>query len=236
MSENDKRKELNMSDYILEMNDVSYGYQDGGKKRMILKKLNYKFEKGRFYTILGPSGSGKTTLLSMASALDVPEGGSIRYEGEELKKIGYARYRRNHMAIIFQKYNLIDYLTGLENVEANMMITDNKVRGDRREISYKILDAMGIVKTKADRRVTKLSGGEQQRIAIARALAKDVDLILGDEPTGALDTATSNEVIGLFKLLASEYGKTIILVTHSDDVASKSDISLRLRDGQLVPF
>ncbi|HPQ47413.1 MAG TPA: ABC transporter ATP-binding protein [Clostridia bacterium] len=225
-----------MSDFILELKDISYGYQDGGKKRMILKNCSYKFERGKFYTILGPSGSGKTTLLSMASALDVPEDGVIEYEGRELKKIGYNKYRRNHMAIIFQKYNLVDYLTGIENVEAGMMIGRHKVRGDKKEISYKILDAMGIVKTKADRRVTKLSGGEQQRVAIAKALAKDVDLILGDEPTGSLDTATSNEVIELFRLLANEYGKTIILVTHSDAVAAKSDVSLRLRDGQLMPF
>ncbi|MBN2883907.1 MAG: ATP-binding cassette domain-containing protein, partial [Clostridia bacterium] len=101
-----------MSNFILEMKDVSYGYQDGGRKRMILKNCSYKFERGKFYTILGPSGSGKTTLLSMASALDVPEGGTIEYEGTELKKIGYSKYRRNHMAIIFQKYNLVDYLTG----------------------------------------------------------------------------------------------------------------------------
>ncbi len=229
-------KENNMSDYILEMNDISYGYQDGGKKRMILKNLNYKFEKGKFYTILGPSGSGKTTLLSMISALDVPESGNILFEGKTLKSIGYSKYRRNCMSIIFQKYNLIDYLTGLENVEASMLITDNKISGDKKDVSYKILEAMGIVKTKADRRVGKLSGGEQQRIAIARALAKDVNLILGDEPTGALDTATSNAVIDLFKYLAKEYGKTIILVTHSDDVAAQSDIALRLSDGQLQPF
>jgi len=222
-----------MSEYILELENVSYGYHDGGKKRMILKNLSFNFEKGRFYTILGPSGSGKTTLLSVISALDNPESGSIKFEEKELKAIGYSKYRRNHMAIIFQKYNLIDYLTGIENVEANMIIAKSKFAGDRKETAYKILNTMGIVKTKADRRVTKLSGGEQQRIAIARALAKDVDLILGDEPTGALDTATSDEVINLFKFLAQEYGKTIILVTHSDDVAAKSDISLRLNDGQL---
>lgn len=222
-----------MSEYILEMENVSYGYQDGGKKRMILKNLSFGFEKGKFYTILGPSGSGKTTLLSVISALDNPDSGNIRFENKDLKAIGYNKFRRNHMAIIFQKYNLIDYLTGIENVEANMIIAKNKFTGDRKDTAYKILNTMGIVKTKADRRVTKLSGGEQQRIAIARALAKDVDLILGDEPTGALDTATSDEVINLFRFLAQEYGKTIILVTHSDDVAAKSDISLRLNDGQL---
>lgn len=222
-----------MNNIIFELDNISYGYLDGGNKKMILKNLSYKFEKGKFYTILGPSGSGKTTLLAMASALDIPESGKILFEGKEIKKIGYSRFRRNHMAIIFQKYNLTEYLTGMENVESSMLITDNKIKGDKKTIAYKILNTIGIVKTKANRRVTKLSGGEQQRVAIARALAKDVELILGDEPTGALDTATSNEVIKLFQSLARDYGKTIILVTHSDDVAKKSDIALLLKNGQL---
>lgn len=222
-----------MSEYIFELNNISYGYVDGGKKRNILNDLNYKFERGKFYTILGPSGSGKTTLLAIASALDSPEKGVVKYEGKDIKKIGHTKFRRNNMAIVFQKYNLTDYLTGVENVESNMMIIDKKVPGDKKDIAYSILNSMGIVKSKADRRVTKLSGGEQQRVAIARALSKDVPLILGDEPTGALDTATSKEVIALFKKLVKEYDKTIILVTHSDDVAQSSDISLKLNAGQL---
>jgi len=113
------------------------------------------------------------------------------------------------------------------------MIVDKKIPGNQKEIAYKVLNSMGIVRSKADRKVTKLSGGEQQRVAVARALSKDVPLILGDEPTGALDTATSKEVIALFKKLVKEYNKTIILVTHSDDVASNSDISLMLKNGKL---
>jgi putative ABC transport system ATP-binding protein len=223
-----------MGSIIFELDHLFYGYIDGGKKRMILNDLSFQFEKGRFYTILGPSGSGKTTLLALASALDVPEKGKIMYQGKDIKNIGYTKFRRNHMAIVFQKYNLTDYLTGVENVESNMMIMEQKAGKSRRKIAYKILDSMGIVQSKADRLVTKLSGGEQQRVAIARALAKDVDLILGDEPTGALDTATAKEIIGLFRQLAHDYGKTIILVTHSDDVAGSSDITLRLRDGKLA--
>lgn len=222
-----------MKEHIFELKNISYGYIDGGKKRNILNDLSYKFEKGKFYTILGPSGSGKTTLLAIASALDSPEKGSVLFEGKDIKKIGHTKFRRNNMAIIFQKYNLVDYLTGAENVESNMMIVDKKIPGNNKDIAYKILNSMGIVKTKADRRVTKLSGGEQQRVAVARALSKDVPLILGDEPTGALDTATSKEVITLFKKLVKEYNKTIILVTHSDDVAQSSDVSLRLNAGKL---
>ena len=219
---------------IFELEQLSYGYIDGGKKRMILNDLSFQFEKGKFYTILGPSGSGKTTLLALASALDVPEKGRVLFNGTDIKKIGYTKFRRSNMAIIFQKYNLTDYLSGLENVEANMMIVNNKAVSGRKDIAYKILETVGIVRSKADRRVTKLSGGEQQRVAIARALAKDVDLIMGDEPTGALDTATAREVIELFKRLAHDYGKTIIIVTHSDEVAASSDISLQLMEGKLV--
>lgn len=223
-----------MKSYIFELEQISYGYIDGGKKRQILNDLSFRFEKGKFYTILGPSGSGKTTLLALASALDVPEKGRVLYQENDIRKIGYTKFRRNHMAIIFQKYNLTDYLTGVENVESNMMIVDQKRKEDRKEIAYKILDSMGIVQSKADRRISKLSGGEQQRVAIARALAKDVELILGDEPTGALDTATAKEIIGLFQRLAHDYGKTIIIVTHSDDVARNSDVALRLQDGKLI--
>lgn len=222
-----------MKDIIFELKNITYGYIDGGKKRVILDDLNYEFERGKFYTILGPSGSGKTTLLAIASALDTPERGQVLFEGSDIKKLSHTKFRRNNMAIIFQKYNLTDYLTGVENVESNMMIVDKKISGNQKEIAYKVLNSMGIVRSKADRKVTKLSGGEQQRVAVARALSKDVPLILGDEPTGALDTATSKEVIALFKKLVKEYNKTIILVTHSDDVASNSDISLMLKNGKL---
>lgn len=222
-----------MSEIIFQLNNISYGYVDGGKKRVILDNLSYDFERGKFYTILGPSGSGKSTLLAIACALDNPEKGTVKYEGEDIKKMGFTKFRRNKIAIVFQKYNLMDYLTGVENVESDMMIIDKKINGDKKQIAYKILEKVGIVKSKADRRVTALSGGEQQRVAIARALATDVDLILGDEPTGALDTATEKEVIGLLKTLAREYNKTIILVTHSDDVANESDVKLRLKNGKL---
>ncbi len=232
-----------MNEPLLTLANLSYGYTDGGRKRMILEDLSYRFEAGRFYTILGPSGSGKSTLLALASALDVPEKGTVAYRGQDIRRIGLDVFRRRHMAIIFQKYNLIDYLTGMENVVSNLgKIRSGTTSGSgrqaggadpRRETAYRILEAMGIVRSKADRRVTKLSGGEQQRVAIARALAKDVDLIFADEPTGALDTATAREVIGLFKRLSGTYGKTIIVVTHSDEVAACSDCVLRLRDGRL---
>lgn len=222
-----------MDETFFQLENISYGYLDGGKKRVILDELNYDFHEGKFYTILGPSGSGKSTLLAIASALDLPEKGAVKFKGKDIRSIGITRFRRNIIALIFQKYNLMDYLTGVENVETDMMIIDKKINGNKKTIAYKILEKVGIVKTKADRIVTKISGGEQQRVAVARALAKDAELILGDEPTGALDTATQKEIIDLFKMLAHEYGKTIIIVTHSDEVARQSDIILHLRDGKL---
>lgn len=222
-----------MGDAFFQLDKIVYSYIDGTKKRVILNDLSYDFSQGKFYTVLGPSGSGKSTLLAIASALDQPEQGVIKFRGKDIRQIGYTQFRRNNIAIIFQKYNLMNYLTAVENVEADMMIIHRHLPGNRRELAYKILDSLGIVRSKADRQVTALSGGEQQRVAISRALAKDVELILGDEPTGALDTATQKEIINLFKTLAHEYGKTIILVTHSDEVAEQSDIVLHLRDGKL---
>ena len=189
---------------ILKLEKLNYGYTDGGYRRQILKDLSYEFEQGRFYTILGPSGSGKTTLLSIIAGLDKQESGKIYYEGEDLEKIGLNKYRRNKIGIVFQQYNLISYLTGLENIELAMTETDNKIPKNQKEVAYALLEKFGIVKTKADRLVTKLSGGEQQRVAIARAIASNVDLIFADEPTGNLDTATEEEIIRIFRMLTEE--------------------------------
>jgi putative ABC transport system ATP-binding protein len=218
---------------ILAFNDLTFCYEDGGKKRVILDQLSYKFEEGKFYTILGPSGSGKSTLLALACALDEPESGHVSFRGKNIKDIGFTSYRRDYISIIFQKYNLINHLTGVENVESDLMITKKKVK-DMRSLGYKVLNMVGIVRSKADRLVKKLSGGEQQRVAIARAISKDTKLILADEPTGALDSETEDEVISIFKKMTKEYNKTVIVVTHSNEVASKSDVTLRLKKGKLI--
>ena len=218
---------------ILRLEDICYGYEDGGYRREILKHLSYEFEEGEFYTILGPSGSGKTTLLSIIAGLDRPEQGKIYYENEDIEKIGLNKYRRNKVGIVFQSYNLINYLTGLENIELAMCETENKIPKNRKEIAYALLEKFGIVKSKADRLVTRLSCGEQQRIAIARAIASNVDLIFADEPTGNLDSATEEEIIKIFKMLTSEFGKTVIVVTHSNEVSKLSDHRVLLHDGVL---
>lgn len=218
----------------LKIDHISYGYVDGGYRREILKDLSYEFEESKFYTILGPSGSGKTTLLSILAGLDSQESGTIYFDNEDIKQLGLYKYRRNKIGVVFQAYNLIQYLTGIENIEVAMLETDNKMPKNHKEIGYALLDKFGIVKSKADRLVTHLSGGEQQRIAIARALASNVDLIFADEPTGNLDTATENEIIHIFKLLTEKFGKTVIVVTHSNEVSKLSDHRVFLQDGKLI--
>jgi len=218
---------------ILRLENINYSYIDGGYERKILNDLSYTFEAGKFYTILGPSGSGKTTLLSIIAGLDEPKSGNIYFEGKNLKEIGLHKYRRNDISIVFQQYNLISYLTAHENVMLAMSETDNQLPKDRKQVAYSLLEKFGIVHTKADRLVNQLSGGEQQRVAIARSLASNVNLIFADEPTGNLDTATEKEIINVFKELAHEFSKTVIVVTHSDTVSAMSDQRILLTDGIL---
>ena len=213
---------------ILEVKDLLYYYQDGSKKRIILEGVNASFERGKFYTILGESGSGKTTFLSLISALDAPKEGVILYEGKDIREIGYERYRRNMIAIVFQNYNLVQYMTAVENVLVAMGITENRIEGDYKEVAYGLLEKVGIDRQTANRRVTRLSGGEQQRTAIARALSTNVDIIMADEPTGNLDHDTSEGIIELFMNLAHEMNKCVIMVTHDLNIAEKSDVILRL--------
>jgi len=218
---------------MLKLENISYSYIDGGNKRTILENINYEFEKGKFYTILGPSGSGKTTLLSIIAGLDRPESGKVYYDGEDIEKIGLTNYRKNKIGIVFQQFNLLTYLTAIENIELAMTETDNEIPKNMREVAYALLEKFGIVKSKADRMVNKLSGGEQQRVAIARAIASNVDLIFADEPTGNLDTDTEKEIIKIFKNLTAEYGKTVIVVTHSTVVSDLSDYRTYLNNRTL---
>ena len=219
---------------ILKLENINYSYVDGGMKRQILNNCSFEFEKGKFYTILGPSGSGKTTLLSIIAGLDSCESGTFYFDGEDVKKIGLSQYRRNKIAIVFQQFNLISYLSGIENVQLAMTETDNSIPKNQKDVGYALLEKFGIVKSKADRLVSRLSGGEQQRVAIARAIASNVDLIFADEPTGNLDTATEQEIVKIFKLLTEEYGKTVIVVTHSNAVSEFSDLRVKLVDGDLI--
>ncbi len=217
---------------FLTAENVNYFYQDGDYKRFILKDVSCTFERGVFYTILGASGSGKTTFLSLLSALDKPQSGKILYEDEAIEDIGFESYRRNKIGIIFQAYNIIPFMTAVENVRVAMSITDNELPQEQENVAYNLLDYMGISKEKADRTVNKLSGGEQQRVAIARALATNVDLILADEPTGNLNEEIEIEIVDTFKKLAHEHNKCVIVVTHSSQIAEQSDVTFRLSKGK----
>lgn len=157
---------------IMEIRNIRYSYDD---KRNVLKNVNAELEAGKMYAILGASGCGKTTLLSLLGGLDSPQSGQILYNGEGIEKAGLAAHRKNHVAFIFQSYNLIDYLTPRENVALTSKVPP-----------MPILERMGLTEEESRRNVLKLSGGQQQRVAIARALASDASVILADEPTGSV--------------------------------------------------
>ena len=213
---------------ILETKDLYFTYPDGDERKVILNDVNVSFEKGKFYTILGASGSGKTTFLSLIAALDKAERGEILYEGKSLSEIGYEKYRRNNVGIVFQSYNLIPYMNAVENVMVAMSITDNEMEKDMKSQALRILESVGIDGSKATRRINRLSGGEQQRVAIARAISTNVEVVLADEPTGNLDAKTSETIIEIFKELAHKQNKCVIMVTHSEKIANQSDVILKL--------
>lgn len=187
---------------VLEFKNVNYSYKDAGKELIILDSVDFNFESGKFYTILGPSGSGKTTALSLASALDSPKSGEILYEGNDIKKIGLTNYRNQYIGIVFQAYNLINYMTGIQNIVTAMEITKNEI-SDRKQKAYELIEKVGLKREEGERSVLNLSGGQQQRVAIARALSTNAKIILADEPTGNLDSKTSVDIIKLFQKVSS---------------------------------
>ena len=204
---------------ILEVKGLQYSYEN---KKRVLRGINAQMEQGKMYAILGPSGCGKTTLLSLLGGLDSPSSGQILYQGEDIAKTGLADHRRNHVAFIFQSYNLIDYLTPMENVALTSKLPP-----------LPILEQLGLTAEEAKRNVLKLSGGQQQRVAIARALASDAQVILGDEPTGNLDEDTAAEITAILKDSAHKSGKCVVIVTHSNELAREADVIFQLRRGEL---
>ena len=211
---------------ILKLENVSYRYSDDNK--YVLKDINYSFEKGKTYAIKGRSGSGKTTLLSLLSGLEKCSDGKILYNNKNLNNFDLDKYRNTHIGIIFQSFNLLTSLTAIENVILSMDINHQKDI-NKREKAIKLLKSVGLSEAQGDRRILKLSGGEQQRVAIARSLSYDPDIILADEPTGNLDRETENEIMKIFDDLAHKQNKCVILVTHSANVAEKADIVYELK-------
>ena len=216
-----------MDNKVLTLKDVCYRYKDAEKDDYVFKNINYTFEKGKVYSIKGKSGSGKTTLLSLISGLENKYEGNIYYKDKELRKIDKDKYRSNNVGIVFQSYNLLPHLTAIENIILSMDISKVKVN-NKKEKALELMKNVGLKESYKNRRVLKLSGGEQQRVAIARSLSYNPEIILADEPTDNLDKETENEILDIFIKLAHEENKCVIIVTHSDNVSNKSDIVYEL--------
>ena len=206
-----------MGEFLLK--DITYYYS---KDRLILDHISQAFESGKIYVILGPSGCGKTTLLSLLGGLDVPKEGAILFNGTEVGKKNLEAHRRANVSFVFQNYNLIDYMTPEENVQLTA-----------KQDSLPILEKLGLSPAETKRNVLKLSGGQQQRVAIARALASENPVILADEPTGNLDETTAMGIMDVFREAANDYGKCVIIVSHSHEVAKRADVIFELVHGKL---
>ena len=204
---------------ILKLKNIGYSYDNRNK---ILDGIDYEFEKGRVYAIVGRSGAGKTTLLSLLSGLTSPTKGSILFEEKDVRKIDRYQYRSRYVGVVFQQFNLLPHLNAVENVELSMRASGKKI-ANKRARAVELLGKVDLDETLTKRRILKLSGGEQQRVAIARALSYDPDIILADEPTGNLDLTTQDEVMDIFKRLAHEENKCVIIVSHSPQVAESVD-------------
>lgn len=214
---------------ILEVKDLNFTY-DGEK--FVLKDINMEFENGIMYGIYGKSGAGKSTLLSLLAGLEKTKNGTISYDGQDVDFISREKYRSSAVGIIFQSYNLLPQYTALENVILSMNISGIK-ENNKEEKALKILEKVGIDTDKAKRRVLQLSGGEQQRVSIARALSYDSKIILADEPTGNLDKDNEDEIINILKDLAHKEKKCVIVVSHSPNVKKHVDKLFMLDKGKL---
>ncbi|MBR4397161.1 MAG: ABC transporter ATP-binding protein, partial [Methanobrevibacter sp.] len=215
----------------VEIKDLHKAYEDG--KIKALNGINLTIADGEFVSIIGPSGSGKSTLLNMLGALDVPDSGSITVAGHDLsssKKLN--EFRGKKIGFIFQLHNLIPNISVVENIEIPMF-TQKMSSSEMRDKALKLLDDVGL-KDKAKILPNKLSGGERQRVAIARALANDPSIILADEPTGSLDSKTSNRILKLLIDLHEDKNVTLIIVTHDMDVAKLADRVIEVLDGEII--
>ena len=220
---------------VFQLRGVSKRYGDPESGVSAQRGIDLEIEGGEFVAVSGPSGSGKSTLLQLLGALDRPSEGVLLFEGRELPRLGdgeLARLRLEAFGFVFQQFNLIPTLTAQENVEVALA-----PRGDtgerRRSRARWLLDEVGLA-ARRDHLPSRLSGGEQQRVAIARALANEPRVLLADEPTGNLDTATGEEVLAVLKRLADEHGQTVVLVTHDAAIASRASRLVRMQDGRVI--
>ena len=215
---------------ILSLENVSYTYKNA--PRAAVSEISYTFEEGNVYAIVGPSGSGKSTLLSLLAGLDLPTDGKITFDGDNLAELNLDRYRRESISMIFQAFHLFPLLTVMGNVCFPMELCGVTPK-DARPRAKALLEGVGITQEQMNRFPSKLSGGERQRVAIARSLASNAKIILGDEPTGNLDGANTQNIIDILCSLAHEKGYCVIIVTHDMEVAGAADVAFRMRDGKL---
>ena len=214
---------------FLEIRGIKKSFRTGDSRVNVLKGLDLDIEKGEFCVLLGPSGSGKSTLLNIIGGIDGADEGSITIEGERLEDMTEKKlslYRRKHLGYIFQMYNLIPNLTVRENIEVGAYLSDHPLDVDE------LLHTLGLYEHQK-KLPNQLSGGQQQRTAIGRAIVKNPDILLCDEPTGALDYHTSKEILKLIETVNQRYGNTIIMVTHNDAIKDMADRVVKLRDGMI---
>jgi putative ABC transport system ATP-binding protein len=224
-----------MSNTLIQLEDLVKIYKIGETEVQALQGVSYKVEAGEFLAIMGPSGSGKSTLMNIIGCLDKPTSGKYLLEGEEVStfdKNKLARIRNKKIGFVFQTFNLLPRTTALENVELPLLYSDVHPK-DRTALALRSLDRVGL-KDRAHHKTNQLSGGEQQRIAIARALLNNPALILADEPTGNLDTKTSQEIMGIFRKLNEENKITMVMVTHEPDIACYARKRIYIRDGKII--
>ena len=217
---------------ILEIKGVTYRYENKYQTVNALNGVDCSFEEGKLYALVGKSGSGKSTLLSLMAGLMLPTTGEILFEGKPTSAINLNRYRRENAAVIYQSFRLLPLLTVSENVTYPMELRGFKGR-KAREKAAKLIERVGLPDTVLRRFPDMLSGGEQQRVAVARAMSMDTKLLLADEPTGNLDTENSRRIIDLLLKLAHDDGYCVIVVTHDLDIAARADKVFRMRDGKL---
>lgn len=213
---------------ILKLENVGYRYKDAPKDVYVFRNKNYDFEQGKIYAIRGKSGTGKTTLLSLITGLEKCTEGKVIYDGKELKKTNLDSYRNTDIGIVFQSYNLLPHLTAIENIILSMDVSKVKVK-NKKEKALELMQSVGLTPQHAKRKILKLSGGEQQRIAIARSLSYNPKIIVADEPTGNLDKDTENEILNILKKLAHDENKCVIIVTHSQNICDNADIVFELK-------
>ena len=214
---------------FLKIEGIKKSFGSGENRVEVLKGLNLEIERGEFCVLLGPSGSGKSTLLNIIGGIDGADDGSITIEGERLEDMSEKRlslYRRKHLGYIFQMYNLIPNLTVRENIEVGAYLSDHALDVDE------LLDTLGLADHQR-KLPNQLSGGQQQRTAIGRAIVKNPDILLCDEPTGALDYNTSKEILKLIETVNQKYGNTVVMVTHNDAIKDMADRVVRIRDGMI---